>query len=61
MYGLGIVPSKSDNSLINGVFGNANGDSIDDLKYLRNSKTVANSQDEFLESFKYFLTIYSLS
>lgn len=52
MYGLEIIPSKGDYNHTSGIFGNSNGDSSDDLVYLRNTTSVANSLDEFFESFK---------
>ncbi len=39
---------------INGLFGNYNGNPSDDFQKTRNGNT-ANNQDEFFNSFKYFI------
>jgi hypothetical protein len=51
MYGFQIIPSKADFNQLNGIFGNYNGDSSDDVKYLRNTNTNANNDIEFFDSF----------
>lgn len=58
MYGFQIIPSKADYNQLNGIFGNYNGNSSDDIKFLRNTNTVANSDIEFFNSFLYYITFF---
>jgi hypothetical protein len=51
MYGLEIIPSKADYNSTNGIFGNSNGNSNDDLRYLRSTNTLALNIEEFYESY----------
>ena len=53
MWGFQIVPSKSEFNSTDGMFGNWNGKKNDDLKFLKNSTTIANNLTEFYNSFKY--------
>jgi hypothetical protein len=53
MYGFQIIPSKADYNQLNGIFGNFNEDSSDDIKYIRNTNIPANSEIEFFNSFLY--------
>ena len=52
MWGLEVIPSKADYNSTNGIFGNSNGNSNDDLKFIRNTNTTAVNMEEFFESFK---------
>ena len=52
MWGLEIIPSKADYNSTNGIFGNSNGNSNDDLQFIRNTNTTAVNLEEFFESFK---------
>jgi hypothetical protein len=49
-----IIPSKLDAGKINGLFGNYNGNPSDDFQKTRNGNT-ANNQDDFFNSFKYYI------
>jgi hypothetical protein len=52
IYGFEIIPSKADFRKTNGIFGSWNDDQTDDLKYLRNSFTIAANEDAVFDSFK---------
>ena len=52
MWGFQIVPSKSEFNSTDGMFGNWNSKKDDDLKFLRNSTSIAENQTEFYNSFK---------
>ena len=52
IYGFELIPSKADYNKTNGIFGNWNDNEEDDLKYLRNSLTIAENREAFFESFK---------
>ena len=59
MWGFQIVPSKSEFNSTDGMFGNWNGKKNDDLKFLKNSTTIAKNLTEFYDSFKYIKYYFS--
>ena len=53
MWGFQFIPSKSEFNSTDGIFGNWNSKKSDDLKYLKNSTTIARNPNEFYNSFEY--------
>jgi len=53
IWGFQFVPSKSEFNSTDGIFGTWNNKKTDDLKYLRNSSTIAQNPIEFYNSFEY--------
>ena len=52
MWGFQLIPSKSEFNSTDGIFSNWNNNQNDDLKYLRNSTTLAKTQTDFYNSFE---------
>ena len=52
MWGFQFIPSKSEFNSTDGIFSTWNNNQNDDLKYLRNSTTIAKTQTDFYNSFE---------